>query len=202
MLKELYRLNHENQTLAFVEEKKRQIREAAEEEEKAGYGGRLGDEWIAALRRLGTDWHKPHLTDAPYLIVVFEQVYGLRTNADGKAELEVRLPEAGLVNIQLRTQDARGNKIEAATDVWVSTADGGDYNTNYPAISVVPDKKLYRTGDTAEILINTDKPGATAMVAVEGESILEHRLVPLKTKSTLVRFKIFPGYEPNVFVTA
>jgi iodotyrosine deiodinase len=54
---------------------KQQIRKAAEAEEKAGYGGRLGDEWIAALRRLGTDWHKPHLTDAPYLIVVFEQGY-------------------------------------------------------------------------------------------------------------------------------
>jgi iodotyrosine deiodinase len=54
---------------------KQQIREAAEAEEKAGYGGRLGDEWIAALRRLGTDWRKPHLTDAPYLIVVLEQAY-------------------------------------------------------------------------------------------------------------------------------
>jgi iodotyrosine deiodinase len=54
---------------------KQQIREAAEAEERAGYGGRLGDEWIAALRRLGTDWRKPHLTDAPYLIVVFEQAY-------------------------------------------------------------------------------------------------------------------------------
>jgi iodotyrosine deiodinase len=54
---------------------KQQIREAAEAEEQAGYGGRLGDEWIAALRRLGTDWRKPHLTDAPYLIVVFEQAY-------------------------------------------------------------------------------------------------------------------------------
>ncbi len=55
--------------------RKHQIRQAAEEEEKAGYGGRLGNDWIAALRRLGTDWHKPHLTDAPYLIVVFEQAY-------------------------------------------------------------------------------------------------------------------------------
>lgn len=54
---------------------KQQIRDAAEEEERAGYGGRLGDEWIAALRRLGTDWRKPHLTDAPYVIVVFEQAY-------------------------------------------------------------------------------------------------------------------------------
>jgi iodotyrosine deiodinase len=56
---------------------KAQIRAAAEAEERKGYGGRLGEEWLTALRRLGTDWHKPHITDAPYVIVVFEQAYGL-----------------------------------------------------------------------------------------------------------------------------
>ncbi len=49
------------------------IREAAEAEERRAYSGRLGEEWLAALRPLGTDEHKPHLTDAPFLIVVFAQ---------------------------------------------------------------------------------------------------------------------------------
>ncbi|MFG1790509.1 nitroreductase family protein [Nocardia altamirensis] len=57
------------------------IREAAEEEERISYRGRLGEEWLSALRPLGTDEHKPHLTDAPYLLVVFQQRFGLR--ADG-----------------------------------------------------------------------------------------------------------------------
>lgn len=63
---------------------KRQIREAAEIEEKASYEGRMSAEWLAALAPLGTDWHKPHLEDAPYLIVVFRQAYGLKTEADGQ----------------------------------------------------------------------------------------------------------------------
>ena len=53
------------------------IREEAEAEERRSYDGRLGEEWLAALRPLGTDEHKPHLTDAPYLIVVFAQRYFL-----------------------------------------------------------------------------------------------------------------------------
>ncbi|MGQ0838068.1 nitroreductase family protein [Actinokineospora sp.] len=53
------------------------IRAAAEEEERLSYAGRLGEQWLSALRPLGTDRHKPHLTDAPYLIVVFEQRYYL-----------------------------------------------------------------------------------------------------------------------------
>ncbi|MFI9012264.1 nitroreductase family protein [Actinosynnema sp. NPDC053489] len=58
-------------------EVRRRVREAAEEEERVSYAGRLGDEWLDALRPLGTDDVKPHLTDAPELIVVFQQRYYL-----------------------------------------------------------------------------------------------------------------------------
>ncbi len=58
-------------------ELKRRIREAAEEEERRSYESRMPNEWLEALRPLGTDWRKPHIEDAPYLIVVFEQAYGV-----------------------------------------------------------------------------------------------------------------------------
>ncbi|MFG2503363.1 nitroreductase family protein [Streptomyces sp. NPDC048441] len=56
---------------------RQRIREAAEHEEQISYDGRLGEEWLAALRPLGTDDVKAHLTDAPALIVVFQQRYWL-----------------------------------------------------------------------------------------------------------------------------
>ncbi|GGY60769.1 oxidoreductase [Streptomyces xanthochromogenes] len=56
---------------------RRRIREAAEEEERISYDGRLGEEWLAALRPIGTDAVKTHLTDAPALLVVFQQRYWL-----------------------------------------------------------------------------------------------------------------------------
>ncbi|CAM5311302.1 Nitroreductase family protein OS=Streptomyces alboniger OX=132473 GN=CP975_25370 PE=4 SV=1 [Streptomyces alboniger] len=58
-------------------ETRRRIRAAAEHEERVSYDGRLGDEWLAALRPLGTDEVKAHLTDAPALIVVFQQRHWL-----------------------------------------------------------------------------------------------------------------------------
>ncbi|MFE7119711.1 nitroreductase family protein [Streptomyces sp. NPDC057654] len=58
-------------------EVRRSIRQAAEAEEHLSYEGRLGQEWLTALRPLGTDEVKPHLTDAPALIVVFQQRYWL-----------------------------------------------------------------------------------------------------------------------------
>jgi nitroreductase len=52
------------------------IREAAEAEERAFYGGRAGDRWLADLEPLGTDADKPFLETAPALIVVFAQRSG------------------------------------------------------------------------------------------------------------------------------
>jgi nitroreductase len=53
------------------------IRAAAEEEEAEFYGGRAPDDWIEALRHLGTDERKPFLERAPYLIVVMAESYGV-----------------------------------------------------------------------------------------------------------------------------
>ena len=60
---------------------KRQIRSAAEAEEKESYERRMSQEWLDALAHLGTDWRKPHIEDAPYLIAVFRQAYGVELNA-------------------------------------------------------------------------------------------------------------------------
>lgn len=56
---------------------KRQIREAAEEEERAFYDGRAPQDWLDALAHLGTDDRKPFLERAPYLIVIFAESYEL-----------------------------------------------------------------------------------------------------------------------------
>ncbi len=58
-------------------EVKAKIREAAEEEERAFYGGRASDEWLDALAHLGTDAEKPFLEVAPWLIVVFAESWGM-----------------------------------------------------------------------------------------------------------------------------
>lgn len=71
---------------------KARIREAAEEEERAFYSGGAGDEWLAALEPIGTGVSKPHLTDAPWLIVVFAQRYGV--TEDGHRYKNYYVPES------------------------------------------------------------------------------------------------------------
>jgi iodotyrosine deiodinase len=54
---------------------KNQIRQAAEKEENESYNSRMSDRWKKDLEPIGTDWKKPFLEEAPYLIVVFKRVY-------------------------------------------------------------------------------------------------------------------------------
>ena len=56
---------------------KRALREAAEREEELLYRERASDEYLEAIRPIGTNAVKPHVTDAPALIVVFEQPWRL-----------------------------------------------------------------------------------------------------------------------------
>lgn len=71
---------------------KRRIREAAEAEERRFYDGAAGDEWLAALEPVGTDASKPHLEEAPWLIVVFAQRWG--HGADGTRRKNFYVPES------------------------------------------------------------------------------------------------------------
>ena len=64
---------------------KKQIRIAAEEEEYQSYNSRMSQEWLKDLEPMGTDWNKPFIETAPWLIVAFRKIYdvddkGLKTN--------------------------------------------------------------------------------------------------------------------------
>ena len=70
---------------------KRQIREAAEEEERVNYlENRMNDEWQEALAPLGTDHHKEFLEIAPWIVVLFEQRYEQQANGQRRKNYYVK----------------------------------------------------------------------------------------------------------------
>ncbi|MBG6063658.1 nitroreductase [Flavobacterium sp. CG_9.1] len=71
---------------------KKQIRIAAEQEELLSYESRMSSDWLEDLKPLGTDWHKPFLETAPYLIVVFKRSYEL--DADGNKKTNYYVQES------------------------------------------------------------------------------------------------------------
>jgi len=74
-------------TFVVVKDKalKATIREIVEEEEKLNYAKRMGEKWLKDLEFVKTTWSKPYLNSAPYLILIFKQVYGFREDGSKKA---------------------------------------------------------------------------------------------------------------------
>jgi nitroreductase len=71
---------------------KKRIRLAAEEEERAFYAGRAPQEWLDALAPLGTNWEKPFLEEAPVLIAIFAERWGI--DAKGEKVSHYYVPES------------------------------------------------------------------------------------------------------------
>lgn len=62
-------------------ELKSKLRNAAEEEEKKSYDGRMSEEWLKDLAPLGTDWVKEFIDEAPWIVIIMKRVYEF--NDDG-----------------------------------------------------------------------------------------------------------------------
>ena len=107
--------NHQPWHFAVVSspEKKRAIREAAEQEERRFYGAggeraKAGSDWLDALEPIGTDEHKPFLETAPHLIVVFAQRKG-GIEEDGETQNYYVNESVGIaVGMMLTTLHAAG----------------------------------------------------------------------------------------------
>jgi nitroreductase len=143
-------------------EVKRRIRVAAEEEERRSYAGRMPEEWLRALEPLGTDEHKPHLEDAPVVIVVFEQAYGL--DDDGRKVKHYYVRES--VGI------AVGFLLAALNDAGLATL------THTPSPMAFLSEVLERPeNERAYVVIPVGYPAADAEVPVIVKKPLDEVLV-------------------------
>jgi len=92
---------------------KGRIREAAEREEKRFYAQLAPGEWLRDLAPLGTDWVKAHITDAPWVIVVFAQDYGLAP--DGSKSKHYYVNESVGIAVGLLVAAVRNAGLTALT---------------------------------------------------------------------------------------
>ncbi len=69
---------------------KREIRIAAEAEEKKSYEERMPEEWLEALAPFRTDWRKPFLETVPWIVVAFEELYGFYPDGRKRKNYYVR----------------------------------------------------------------------------------------------------------------
>jgi alpha-2-macroglobulin len=128
---------------------------------------------------------------------------------DGKSDsrglllCDTKLGQAGEVELIVTATDKDGNTIQAASSVWVTKQGelwfGGE---DHDRIDLLPEKKNYQAGETAKLQVRMPFRFATALVTLEREGILQHRIVQLNGQDPTIELKIEDSWGPNVYVSA
>ncbi|MGQ0603138.1 MAG: Ig-like domain-containing protein [Anaerolineales bacterium] len=155
-------------------------------------------QWNCALERDPETGSNAWTCNAQDTLVANTEV---TTDGNGVAKASFTPTKGGTYKVAVSGVDGGGRTVKTATYLWVTS---GDYVTwrqsNDDRISLVADKRDYRPGDTAEILIPSPFQGAaTALVTVERGGILKHEVITLNTNSTVYQLPITAGYAPEVY---
>ncbi len=131
------------------------------------------------------------------------QVCSGSSDSRGLLLCDTKLGEAGEVELVVTATDKDGNSIQAANSVWVTKQGelwfGGE---DHDRIDLLPEKKSYQAGETAKLQVRMPFRFATALVTLEREGILQHRVVQLNGQDPTIELKIDEAWTPNVFVSA
>ncbi len=125
------------------------------------------------------------------------------TDGDGEAVAAFTPDQGGTYRVIASGLDERRNKVQSATYLWVS---GPEYiswrQENNDRIELVADKRIYRVGETATILIPHPYQGPVqALITIERGHIYRHWVQTLETNSEQIRIPITEDLIPNVFVS-
>ena len=124
-----------------------------------------------------------------------------RTGANGLGRLTVSAPRGGGYLLRARVKDGAGRVSRDEQFVWVLDPNE-DWYWNYRDLSLKFDKKSYKPGETATLLIGSPRPGTPVLVTIEGDGIRKVEVVRSKSAAISYRVPVTRAMSPNVFVSA
>ena len=124
-----------------------------------------------------------------------------RTDERGVLACLLRMDRSGEIQLFATAADAQGRASRAAASVWVwggETWFGGGEDDR---IDVIPERKTWKPGETAQFQVRMPFRHAQALVAVEREGVLETRVVELDGEQPVIRLPVKAEWGPNVYVS-
>ncbi len=124
------------------------------------------------------------------------------TDSKGNAATTFTLPqEGGSFTIEATAPSQQGREVSGSTWLWISGDSSYQSFGEEATIQIIPDKKTYKPGETAKLLIDAGRPGATIYMTVEGRDLRTHKLLRSNGSSTF-DVPIDGRYEPGITVVA
>lgn len=121
------------------------------------------------------------------------------TGADGIAHVPVKAVGKGSIRFKVSSHDDAGRLILAEDHSYVM---GGRWEAaaDQSRIEVVLNKRRYRIGENAKLMVRTVAPGGSALITVQSDRILWKKVVPLAEGATYLDLPVTPEFLPNCFV--
>jgi len=132
------------------------------------------------------------------------QRWELDTDAQGRAQMQLKASRAGQYRLSYKVTDARGHGIEGGY-VFAVRGEGDDgKGFRFQEIELVPDKREYAPGDRVRLMVNTDRESGTVVLFLRPANGVYQapRVLRLKGKSRLEEIEVSRKDMPNFFVEA
>lgn len=123
------------------------------------------------------------------------------TDAQGIAYWELPITQEGYLRIVAEAQDTRGNKITEKQYLWVSSLYARDWGWR-GGLEIIPDKKSYKPGEVAQVLIIAPEAGNYLVLTVEREGVFFKDMIKMEGSTLLYKLPIKEKYSPNAFLSA
>ncbi|MFN0169696.1 MAG: alpha-2-macroglobulin family protein [Bryobacteraceae bacterium] len=126
-----------------------------------------------------------------------------RTDANGQATVSFSVTEGGSYSALAVAHTPEGRDVQDSAWLWV-TAPGGAWWTggSQQRITLVPDKKTYKPGDVAKVLVVNGVAGARVLITAEGQQLYTRQVLKADGAAITVNVPIRPEYAPNFYVSA
>lgn len=123
------------------------------------------------------------------------------TDGQGRGQVQFTPPQGGLYRIVATGKDDAGRAMQTSAYTWAAGGDvfWGIDDSN--RVDLIADKRLYKPGDTATILVTAPYPNMTALLTIERGSVLEHRTFTLQGTTGVLQVPIRDEYAPNVYAS-
>lgn len=124
--------------------------------------------------------------------------------AEGSGEVEMTVPaKGGSYQLRATAKSVANREVESRQYLWVSGAGeadwgGGDRKT----VQIISDRKTYRPGDTARVMIVTGKARTPVLVSVEGRDLRKRKLIRSEGAAVTYEIPVTVNDEPGIWVSA
>lgn len=125
------------------------------------------------------------------------------TGSDGTATADLAIPaDGGSYRVIASARTPEGRDIEQSSYLWIAGRGEMDFGGERKTVEIVPDKKRYRPGDTARLLIVTGRANTPVLVSVEGRDLRSQQIIRSKDSTAVFEVPVTVEDEPGFFVSA